>query len=102
MIKLKDLVMELAYKGNLGVMELAAFYDAATNAQRKQLQTLIDAEKWKETWALVQKVTKTKLVGMEEDQYIDHEKTDVDAILNPNTDDSFERSRMWAGSMEIT
>lgn len=102
MIKLKDLVMELAYKGNLGVMELAAFYDAATNAQRKHLQTLIDAEKWKETWALVQKVTNTKLVGMEEDQYIDPTVTDVDAILNPDTDDSFDRSRKWAGSMEIT
>lgn len=102
MIKLKDLVTELAYEGNLGVMELAAFYDVATNAQRKQLQKLIDTEKWKEAWTLVQKVTNTTLVGVEEAQYIDPETTDVDAILNPDTDDSFERSQKWSGSMEIT
>lgn len=94
--------MELAYEGNLGVMEVAAFYDTATNGQRKQLQTLIDAEKWKEAWALVQKVTKTKLMGMEEDQDIDPEVTDVDAILNPDTSDSFKMTRKWSGSMEIT
>lgn len=101
-IKLKNLVMELAYKGNLGVMEVAAFYDVATNAQRKQLQTLIDAANWKEAWALIQQVTGTKLDGVEEAQYIDPTNTDVDAILNPDTSASFERSRKWSGSMEIT
>ena len=102
MIKLKDLVTELSYAGNLGVMELVDFYKLASNSQASHLQNLINARKWDKAWALIQKVTKTKLIGMEEDQYIDHEKTDVDAILNPNTDDSFDRSRKWAGSMEIT
>ena len=52
--------------------------------------------------ALVIKITLDRIFEIKEDQYIDHEKTDVDAILNPNTDDSFERSKKWAGSMEIT
>lgn len=97
MIKLKDLVTELSYAGNLGVMELIHFYDLASKSQSAMLQNFIDAKKWKKAWALIQQVTKTKLAGMEEDQYIDPTKADPKAILNPDTDDSFERSRKWGG-----
>ena len=99
MIKLKDLVTELSYAGNLGVMELVDFYKLASNSQASHLQNLINARKWNKAWALIQKVTKTKLIGMEEDQYIDPTKADPKVILNPDTDDSFERSRKWGGNI---
>ncbi|KKK93060.1 hypothetical protein LCGC14_2696660 [marine sediment metagenome] len=93
---------ELSYKSNLGVLELVDFYGVASDNQKGHLQGLIDSKKWKEAWALIQKVTKTKLVGMGEDQYIDPTKADVDAILNPDTDDSFEMTKRWGGGIGPT
>lgn len=99
MIKMKDLIRELSYAGNLGVMELVGFYDRASKSQVSILQNLINARKWDKAWALIQKVTKTKLTGMEEDQYIDPRRADPKIILNPDTDDSFERSKKWGGNV---
>lgn len=99
MIKLKTLLSELSYAGNLGVIELVTFYDLASKSQAVMLQNLIDAKKWKKAWALVQKVTKTQLMNVEEDQYIDPTKANPDAILNPDTRDSFEMTKKWGGGI---
>lgn len=56
---------EASYAGNLGMMELIQFYDIASPKDKKLLDRLMNTKKWKEAWALVQKVTKTKLVGKE-------------------------------------
>lgn len=101
MIKLMDLVTELSYAGNLGVMELVDFYDRASNSQVSMLQNFIDAKKWDKAHALIQKVTGVKLVGFAEDQEI-APSVDPEDILNPDTSKSFERSKKWSGSMEIT
>lgn len=93
------LIKELSYAGNLGVMELVDFYEAASKSQVSILQNLINAKKWDKAWALIQKVTKTKLTGMEEDQYIDPTHADPKVILNPDTDKSFERSKKWGGNV---
>ncbi len=63
MIKLKDLIKELSYKGNLGIMELVEFYKRATDAERIKLERLMNAKKWNAVWKLVQQVTNTKLVA---------------------------------------
>lgn len=63
MIKLKDLIKELSYKGNLGIMELVEFYKRATDDERLTLERLMNAKKWNAAWKLIQQVTKTKLVG---------------------------------------
>lgn len=99
MIKLKDLLREMSYKGNLGVMELIDFYGLASKSQSAMLQNFISAKKWDKAWSLIQKVTKTKLVGMEEDQYIDPTKADPKVILNPDTSDSFEMTKKWGGGI---
>lgn len=101
MIKLKELLRELSYSGNLGVMELVDFYDKASNSQVAMLQNYINAKKWKSAHELIQTVTGVQLVGFEEDQEI-APSVDPEAILNPDTSKSFERSKKWAGSMEIT
>ena len=46
-------------------MELMKFYDIASPAEKKLLDRLMNGKKWKTAWGLVQKVTKTKLVGKE-------------------------------------
>ena len=97
MIKLKELLRELSYAGNLGVMELVDFYDRASKSQVAMLQNYINAKKWTSAQALIQTVTGVQLEYQEIAPDVDPE-----AILNPDTSKSFERSRKWAGSMEIT
>lgn len=52
---------ELSYKGNIGMMELIKFYQVAKDAQKKLLQSLIQAKKEKDAWELIQKVVGVKL-----------------------------------------
>lgn len=54
---------EAAYQGNIGFMELYHFHNAANVKEKGELDNLIRTKKFKEAWQLVQKVTKTKLVG---------------------------------------
>ena len=98
MIKLKELLRELSYAGNLGVMELVDFYDKASKSQVAMLQNYINAKKWKAAHELIQTVTGVQLVGFEEDQEI-APSVDPEAILNPDTSKSFERSRKWGGNV---
>lgn len=91
------LITELSYSGNLGVMELVDFYDKASKSQVAMLQNYINAKKWKAAQELIQSVTGVQLVGVGEDQEIDPRHADPDAILNPDTSKSFERSKKWGG-----
>jgi predicted chitinase len=58
-------VGEASYAGNIGAMEMAKFYQIATDDQKRTLKDLINREKRSLAWALVQKVTGVKLQGKE-------------------------------------
>lgn len=52
---------EQAYKGNIGVMEITAFFTKATADQKKMLSKLIDQKKNDAAWELISSVTGVKL-----------------------------------------
>ena len=56
---------EAAYVGNIGIMELAKFYQKADPRQVEMFKKLLNMKDYKRAWALVQGVTGTKLVGKE-------------------------------------
>lgn len=56
---------EASYPGNIGVEEIFKFISVATPAQEKEFFKLADSGQTKKAWALIQKVTKTKLKGKE-------------------------------------
>lgn len=64
-MKLLDILKELAYDGNLGFHEMHLFYNKASKVQIKKLEKLLDDDKIKEAWELIQKVTGVKLKGKE-------------------------------------
>lgn len=75
---------ELAYQGNIGAMEMFAFFQKATPEQKAQLKSLIAAGKDREAWKMIHKVTGVKLVGPQFEQYEDDEQegdeVEVDGI----------------------
>lgn len=54
---------ELAYKGNIGIMELVKFHKTATPEQSRIMKELIALGKHDEAWQHLQKVTGVKLHG---------------------------------------
>lgn len=56
---------ELAYQGNIGIMELIKFNQVASSSQKAELKKLIADKKTSEAWNLIQQVTGVKLVGKE-------------------------------------
>lgn len=56
-----SLLGELAYKGNIGIMEVAKFYQTASEADKKKLKGLLEAGKQEAAWALIQSVTGVQL-----------------------------------------
>lgn len=52
---------EVAYAGNIGIMELIKFKQKASQKQKDMLQSHIKNKKHKEAWKLVQDVTGVKL-----------------------------------------
>lgn len=58
---LNESLVEAAYEGNIGVMELVKFHSSASPDQKKKLQSHIQKKQHKEAWRLVQAVTGTKL-----------------------------------------
>ena len=56
---------EASYEGNMGFEEMMKFHRIATEKQVELLNKLIDQDKIKEAWKLVQKVVGVKLVGKE-------------------------------------
>ena len=59
--KLMEQLSESGYIGNIGIMELVKFQQKASPEQKKMLKSLIDKDKTKEAWKLVQDVTGMKL-----------------------------------------
>ena len=55
------LVLEAKYKGNIGMMEMARFFQVATAEEKARLKKLIAAGKQEEAWKLLQQVTKMEL-----------------------------------------
>lgn len=58
-------INEIAYPGNIGVMEVAQFMQLASNAQQQEFQDLIASKQYKQAWQLVQDVTGVRLHGKE-------------------------------------
>lgn len=54
-------LLEAAYEGNVGIMELIKFKQKATPEQKKKFDSLMQQKKSKEVWKLVQDVTGVKL-----------------------------------------
>lgn len=61
----KQYLEEASYTGNIGMMELAKFYNIATEQEKKELKDLISKKLTKPAWLLVQKKLGVKLVGKE-------------------------------------
>lgn len=58
-------VGEASYKGNVGMMEVAKFFQMASEAQKKLFKELLEKNKRGLAWKLIQDVTDTKLQGRE-------------------------------------
>jgi len=54
--------MEAAYKGNIGFIELVAFYKEATPAQVKKMERITKAEDWEAFKRLIKKVIGRDLI----------------------------------------
>ena len=55
------LVLEAKYRGNIGMMEMARFFQVATAEEKARLKKLIADGKQEEAWKLLQQVTKMEL-----------------------------------------
>ncbi len=51
-----EMFMEAAYRGNLGLMELAKFYRIATPEQKARMDEITNSEDWEGFKALVKEV----------------------------------------------
>lgn len=58
---MSESLVEAAYAGNIGIMEMMKFYKVATEKQKSELEKLIKGKKTKEAWDLIQDVTHVKL-----------------------------------------
>jgi hypothetical protein len=85
-VKEETQINELAYQGNIGAMEMFAFFQKATDEQKKQMKALIGAGKDREAWKLIHKVTGVKLVGPQFEQYLmeqeeeEEDETEIDGL----------------------
>lgn len=58
-------VGEASYEGNIGMMEVAKFFQMANETQKKLFKELLEKNKRGLAWKLIQDVTDTKLKGQE-------------------------------------
>lgn len=62
MKKLKDyLITEAAYPGNVGFMEMAAFFQKASDKEITEMETIIKNEDWNGFKKMIEKVLNVKL-----------------------------------------
>lgn len=64
-MRAREFINEAGYVGNIGMQEMAKFFMAATEEQKKQLKELIAKGMNSEAWKMIQDVTGMKLVGKE-------------------------------------
>lgn len=57
------LFSEAVYNSNMGFEEMMKFYDIATDDDIQKVEDLIEKEKFKEAWKIIQSVTGVTLKG---------------------------------------
>ena len=60
----KQILNELSYSGNIGLIEMSDFYTIANKRQLDLFEKFLRRRKLKEAWRLVQRVTHTRLMDM--------------------------------------
>jgi hypothetical protein len=55
-MKIQD-ILEAAYRGNLGAMEMHKFYRVATPEQKEHMKKLLNSDNKRAVWGFLQKVT---------------------------------------------
>ena len=53
----KEDLNEMEYEGNLGAIEMMKFAKVATPVEMKQMNSLLDQDRYKDAWTLLQNVT---------------------------------------------
>jgi hypothetical protein len=93
-IKLKKILSEVAYDGNLGFHEMFVFYSKANDWQVQKLEDLILKKKFKDAWRFVQKVTGMALKGAA------FESTMLEAIANTHFMDIDEVLKVYQSELK--
>ena len=60
-MRAKEFLNELAYKGNIGIMELVKFQQIATPEQKLLMKKLLSEKRNDEAWELLKQVTGVNL-----------------------------------------
>lgn len=64
---------EATYPGNIGMMEVAKFFQIASSEQKQLFKNLLEKDKKGLAWKLIQDITNTKLQGKEFNEVDQHE-----------------------------
>lgn len=59
-----NFLMEIAYEGNIGLHEMARFFQMASPEEVKEFEALMERNDIPNAWELVQKVVGTRLKGL--------------------------------------
>jgi hypothetical protein len=59
-----NFLLEIAYQGNVGLHEMAKFFQVATPDEVKQFEDLMERNDIPNAWELVQKVVGVRLQGL--------------------------------------
>jgi len=70
-MNMNQMLRELSYEGNIGIMELVKFFDKASTQQIRLFKSAVDSKMPDKAWKIVQKVTGVKLQGMGEAKVVD-------------------------------
>ena len=62
--KKTNFLLEIAYEGNVGLHEMAQFFQVATPDEVKQFEDLMERNDIPQGWELVQRVVGTRLKGL--------------------------------------
>jgi len=60
-LRKRSRMLEAAYAGNMGAMEMVRFMEVASKKQKNMMERYLEANKWEKAWSLLQKVTGMKL-----------------------------------------
>ena len=92
---------ELAYKGNIGMMELAKFFKKATPEQVEMFKKLLTQQDVKRAWALVSGVTGIKLIGKDFNESIVYEDDDYETDDESGWEDE-ESDGLYMAKIELS
>lgn len=60
-MKIKSVLKEAVYPGNIGAIEVFQFYKTATSDQKEEFDYYLDSGDYDNAWELIQQVTDTDL-----------------------------------------